>query len=334
MLPGIVEVLTSVSKMYQLPLAQTWGLCAQQGKDGCRHSNENYTFCVSTVDSACFVADSEMLDFHEACSEHHLFQGQGLVGRAFLTNKPVFSSDVTAFPKTRYPLSHHARMYGLHAAAAIPLRSIHAGSADLVLEFFLPKDCQGIEQQKQMLNSLFILIKQSCQTLHVLMGKEFESEVSMPDWDIVAASDEAFCREETQKSVEKPSWIAHLIEAQHKGKGISISVESQKEPNEEFKLTAHWDEDQKDSHHGALFSEHGQFLQDSVTNASIDVYQDSSGRCSSGSRNSGEKRRTKIEKTISLEVLRKYFAGSLKDAAKSIGGRIDYSASSEFNFFS
>lgn len=333
-LTEIVEVLASVCKTHRLPLAQTWAPCIQQGKGGCRHSDENYAHCVSTVDAACFVADLDILGLHEACSEHHLCRGQGIVGAAFTTNKPCFATDIKAFSKTEYPLSHHARMFGLHAAVAIPFRSVCTGPADFVLEFFLPKDCQDPEEQKQMLNSLCIVIQQACWSLHVDVDKELEEEIMFPIREPVIGSDGGLHEEETQRLISSPteepsgkesSWIAHMIEAQQKGKGVSVSLDYQtEEPKEEFKVTTHWDNTQGSLHSGQVFSEFGQLHQSSGSHGNVEGGADSysfGGRRTSGGRKAGEKRRTKTEKTISLPVLRQYFAGSLKDAAKSIGGR-------------
>ncbi|TYI44012.1 hypothetical protein ES332_A01G207700v1 [Gossypium tomentosum] len=331
-LPEIAEVLRSVCKTYKLPLALTWAPCLNQGKSGCRHSYENFYHCVSTVDAACFVADEEFSEFLEACSEHHMFRGQGVVGRAFTTNKQCFATDITAFSKTNYPLSHHARMFGLRGAVAIPLQSIFTGLVEFVLELFLPKDCHDSEAQKQMLNSLSSFMQQACQSLHVVVDKMLEEEVILPVKEVVVASDVRSDNEETQFTVssakenspEESSWIAHMMEAQQKGKGVSVSWEYQKEePKEEFKVTTHWEDTQLELHDKEVLSDFQQLHQNAESNASVEGgggdSSSSGGRGVLPSKRAGEKRRTKMEKTISLEVLRQYFAGSLKDAAKSIG---------------
>ncbi|XP_041021391.1 protein NLP5-like [Juglans microcarpa x Juglans regia] len=266
-LPEIKEVLRSACETHGLPLAQTWVPCIQQGKAGCRHSDDNYVNCVSTVDHACVVADPNMQGFHEACSEHHLLKGQGIVGRAFRTNQPCFSADITSFGKTEYPLSHHARVFGLCAAVAIHLRSIHTGTVDFVLEFFLPVNCTDSVEQKKMLSSLSIIVQHVCRSLRIVTDKELEEDTNL-------SVNEKPRREEMlydEKSAEL--W-------QHR-------QDSKLERNIEF---------------GEECSAYDEGIFPSV-----------------GMSKAGEKRRSRVEKTITMEVLRQYFAGSLKDAAKNIG---------------
>ncbi|KAJ1415628.1 RWP-RK domain [Sesbania bispinosa] len=329
----IVEVLTSVCKTHNLPLALTWAPCIQQGKCGCGvSSDQNYVCCVSTVDSACFVADLDILGFQEACSEYHLFRGQGIVGTAFTTTKPCFAMDITAFSKAEYPLAHHAKMFGLHAAVAIPLRSVYTGSADFVLEFFLPKDCHDSEEQKQMLHSLSMVVQQACRSLHVVMEDDFtlphsKEEIAPHHHDQKLFASPSQSQVEACSKESSSSWIAHMMEAQQKGKGVSVSLEYLEEPKEEFKVTTNWDTSTDQDQHAQtqVFSDFGQLEQSSGSRfkASVEGGEESytfgGRRSSSGGRKPGEKRRTKAEKTISLPVLRQYFAGSLKDAAKSIG---------------
>ncbi|KAK5831580.1 hypothetical protein PVK06_015378 [Gossypium arboreum] len=247
-LPEIKEVLKRACETHRLPLAQTWVPCMQLGKEGCPHSTENYFHCVSTVDDACYIAEPNIRGFHEVCSEHHLLKGQGVAGRAFMTNQPCFSTDITSFKKTEYPLAHHAKMFKLHAAVAIRFRCIHTGKADFVLEFFLPADCRDPEGKKEMLNSLSIILQQVCCSLRVVTNEELEEDRDMAVSEVIASLDgipsrkelsEDQCTYHSEKySRESSSWTVSLTEVnQSSSTSTSTAMKLRK-----GKPRATWDE--------------------------------------------------------------------------------------------
>ncbi|KAJ9175128.1 hypothetical protein P3X46_013710 [Hevea brasiliensis] len=324
--PEISEILQFVCKTHGLPLAVTWAICDWQGEAEHWQFSEKYDYCISTVDSACYVADSDLLGFHEACSEQYLFLDQGIVGKAFTTNKQWFATDITSFSKANYPLSHHARMFNLRAALAIPLRSIYTGLIEFVLELFFPRDCNDIKEQKQFWDMLSIIIQQTCKSFHVIMDKELDDKVS----EQMEPSDGRQNKEKIQNLVSSPSnesqeessWTPHERDTQKKDSFAFISWDCTKEePEDEFNVITHWENNGTDLYQEQVFSDLGQVEQSSMLKPGVERAEDFSvgQRCSLSSKRAGEKRQTKIEKTITLQILRQYFAGSLKDAAKSIG---------------
>ncbi|PIN15701.1 hypothetical protein CDL12_11637 [Handroanthus impetiginosus] len=327
-LAEIKSVLKLLCDTHKLPLAQTWASCVQQSKGGCQHSDENYASCVSTIDLTCYVADPQVSGFHEACSEHHLIKSEGVVGKAFLTNQLCFAEDITAFSKTEYPLAHYARVFNLCASAAIRLRSTYNGTAaDFVLEFFLPVDCKDAKDQMLLVDSLSSVIQQTCQCLRVITDQELAQETSGSESGSTSSGrlqGEKHPKLATSPSKESSSWIMSMRHPKEKGKGVAIaSGDHKEEPEGEFKAAAQWHNSGLDLHHVPTILEHEQLRHDSGTKRFAEGSGNFSftiGHYSSGAKKtSSEKRRTKTEKTISLELLRQYFAGSLKEAARSIG---------------
>ncbi|XP_037453106.1 protein NLP3-like isoform X1 [Triticum dicoccoides] len=167
-------LLAAVREAHELPLAQAWVRCKQCTRTDVDDDGQHFSL---TTAGAPFHLGAHYGGFRDACAEHHLRRGQGLVGEAASVRGPRFCADVARRSKDAYPLAHYARMHGLAGCLAVPLRlppsAMDVGDDGqveeecVVLEFFLPPDWRSAGEQKAMVDAVAATIRKECSGNHL-----------------------------------------------------------------------------------------------------------------------------------------------------------------------
>ncbi|RRT54136.1 hypothetical protein B296_00024348 [Ensete ventricosum] len=178
----IHDVLRAICHAHMLPLALTWiPIWCDDGaiyeanfeKDDIgvmEPTSRRPILCIQKL--ACYVNDRRVQDFLHVCAEHNLEKGQGVAGKALRSSYAFFSPDVRVDDIREYPLAHHARRFDLRAAVAFRLKSTYTGNDDYILEFFLPINFRGSEEQQLLLSNLSSTIRRIHGSLRTVLDAD------------------------------------------------------------------------------------------------------------------------------------------------------------------
>lgn len=278
----VSELLITVCEAHKLPLAQTWVRCRSCGGGG-----EDTEKAALTTAGAPFhlAAGADARGFRDACVEHHLQRGQGLVGTAARApGGGRLCADVARCSKDDYPLAHYAGMYGLagclvlraelSAAAMADAAAATAGDEEdcVVLELFLPPDCTGVAEQKAAVDAVSATIKQCSGNLKAI---------------VISNLDDLFL----DTMADGDHQLRHEMD--------DLGDDQRCSDEEDLQLL-------ENTNIGEL----------NIHNADQIRNEDPTSQVGKN-----KTKRGKAEKSVTLEELQKHFSGSLKDAARSLGGK-------------
>ncbi|XP_052141766.1 protein NLP3-like [Oryza glaberrima] len=279
----VSELLTTVCEAHKLPLAQTWVRCRSCGGGG-----EATEKAALTTAGAPFhlATGADARGFRDACVEHHLRRGQGLVGStaaaAAAARAPGggLCADVARCSKDDYPLAHYAGMYGLAGCLVLRAELSAAAMADaagggdeedcVVLELFLPPDCTGAAEQKAAVDAISATIKQCSGNLKAI---------------VISNLDDLFL----DTMADGDQQLRHEMD--------DLGDDQRCSDEEDLQLLENTNIGELNIHN-----------EDQIRN------EDPTSQVGKN-----KTRRGKSEKSVTLEELQKHFSGSLKDAARSLG---------------